>query len=158
MITSPPQSSPVPGTQPRRSNHNLEESLSKRRTSVVDVSQLNVLVIDDEATTRLILKNMLQKAGYRRTSTELIKFLNFVDVVAAADGPSALQLLREGAEDFHLVRIAPSAYCNARKIICDIHMPGMDGVQLLTEAKQIDRVKDIPVVSTKFAYNLPERD
>lgn len=45
----------------------LDEALSKRRTSVVDISSLNVLVIDDEATTRLILQNMLQKAGYRRT-------------------------------------------------------------------------------------------
>lgn len=27
-------------------------------------------------------------------------------------------------------------------------MPVMDGVQLLTELKQIDRAKDIPVVST----------
>lgn len=88
---------------------------------------LNVLIVDDEATTRLILKNMLQKAGYK-------------NVVAAADGPSALKLLSEG-EEFHL-------------IICDIHMPVMDGVQLLTELKQIDRAKDIPVVMMSATEDL----
>lgn len=40
------------------------------------------------------------------------------------------------------------SFSPAQQVICDIHMPGMDGVQLLTEMKQLERAKDIPVVST----------
>lgn len=76
MIGNVPQTaiSPVVVTSGLRKSQPAtgEDSASRRRTSVADISSLNVLVVDDEATTRLILQNMLQKAGYRRALSRVV--------------------------------------------------------------------------------------
>jgi len=51
----------------------------------------------------------------------------------AENGQDALELLRRCPNDFDL-------------IICDIVMPIMDGIELVTTIKQEDQLKDIPVV------------
>lgn len=76
----------------------------KRRYSC----EMKVLVAEDDATSRRILKAMLTKWGY--------------EVVAASDGVEALQALQE--ED------AP------RLAILDWMMPGMDGVQVCREIRR----------------------
>jgi len=67
-----------------------------------------VLVIDDEANMRHMLKALLGKLGYA------------VDV--AADGLQGIESLGRRAYDF---------------ILCDIKMPEMDGMQFLTKAKPL---------------------
>lgn len=69
-----------------------------------------VLVVDDSATMRKIIVKGLRDAGF-----------DACDVTEAADGESALGALR-GAE-FDLV-------------LCDINMPGMDGLALLRSARE----------------------
>jgi two-component system response regulator AtoC len=65
----------------------------------------HILIIDDEASMRHMLRLVLEKGGYR--------------IAEAPDGAAALRLLE--AEPFDL-------------ILCDIRMPGMDGLGFLREA------------------------
>jgi two-component system chemotaxis response regulator CheY len=80
-----------------------------------------VLVVDDSATMRKIIAKGLREAGFGRC-----------EVIEAADGASALGALR-GAE-FDLV-------------LCDINMPGMDGLSLVRSAREDLTISpDLPIV------------
>jgi two-component system, chemotaxis family, chemotaxis protein CheY len=80
-----------------------------------------VLVVDDSATMRKIIVKGLRDAGFRGC-----------EVTEAADGASALGALR-GAE-FDLV-------------LCDINMPGMDGLSLVRSAREDLTISpDLPIV------------
>ncbi len=74
-----------------------------------------ILVVDDEEIVRESLGGWLEKDGYH--------------VEVAADGPSALARLE--AEPWSI-------------LICDLKMPGMDGLQVLEEAKK--KLPDLAVV------------
>jgi two-component system chemotaxis response regulator CheY len=80
-----------------------------------------VLVVDDSATMRKIIVKGLREAGF-----------GACQVTEAADGASALGALR-GAE-FDLV-------------LCDINMPGMDGLSLVRSAREDATISaDLPIV------------
>ena len=80
-----------------------------------------VLVVDDERSMRELLSIVLRRDGY--------------DVLIAADGAAAIELLRRERVDI---------------LITDIRMPHMNGVDLLREAKRI--APDIvSIVMTAFA-------
>jgi two-component system chemotaxis response regulator CheY len=80
-----------------------------------------VLVVDDSATMRKIIVKGLRAAGY-----------GACEVIEAADGAAALGALR-GAE-FDLV-------------LCDINMPGMDGLALVRSAREDATIAaDLPIV------------
>lgn len=68
-----------------------------------------VLVIDDEASIRLACEKVLRAAGY--------------EVEVAADGAEGLERLRPGAFDVALV---------------DLKMPGVDGMEVLRRAREVD--------------------
>ena len=76
-----------------------------------------VLVVDDEASIRDLLSKTLALADY--------------DVDTASDGPSALDRLRERRGAYDLM-------------IADLRMPGMDGLTLIKEVKQINA--NLPVI------------
>lgn len=80
----------------------------------------DVLIVDDSATMRQMVKKTLQMAG-----------LDVGEVYEASNGIEALATLAE-----HTVAV----------IMLDINMPTMNGVQLLTRMKQNRRLKDIPIV------------
>ena len=73
-------------------------------------SRQRVLVVDDEASIRDLLAKTLALAQY--------------DVDTAPDGPAALDRLRDGRNGYNLM-------------IADLRMPGMDGLTLIREAKQL---------------------
>ena len=80
---------------------------------------MKILVVDDSSTMRRILSNCLVEAGYK-------------DVIQAADGVEALDLLnKENSVGLMLV---------------DWHMPNMDGFTLLQEVKKRDDIKHIKVI------------
>ena len=81
----------------------------------------SILVVDDELSMREFLKILLEKEGYR--------------VTTAAEGKTALELAEKSAFDL---------------MISDIRMPGMSGLDLLSQIKQLQT--DIGVIMiTAFA-------
>ncbi len=79
---------------------------------------VKVLVVDDFATMRRILKNVLRQIGFKNISE-------------AENGRDALSQLKK--EKFDL-------------ILCDWNMPEMSGLELLQAIRGDDNLKDIPFV------------
>ena len=79
-----------------------------------------VLIADDENTVRETLAEVLRESGY--------------DVVTAADGLQAVHCLENMGIDIALV---------------DIHMPGMDGIQVLARAREV-APETLVVIVTAF--------
>jgi len=76
-----------------------------------------ILVVEDSITTRVLLKNILDSAGY--------------NAKAAVDGIDALSILK--TEDFDLV-------------VSDIDMPRMDGFNLTVKIRADKKLSELPVV------------
>jgi two-component system, chemotaxis family, chemotaxis protein CheY len=80
--------------------------------------EMKVLVVDDFATMRRIVKNVLKQIGFRHISE-------------ADDGKSALKAMK--SEKYDLV-------------MCDWNMPEMPGIDLLNTVRADDELKDTPFV------------
>lgn len=76
-----------------------------------------VLIVDDSITVRELLSQTFSKAGYR--------------VEQARDGKEAWEKLRSGLA------------CDM--MLCDIEMPRMDGLELLSRVKEEERFAELPV-------------
>lgn len=79
-------------------------------------TSIKVLVVDDFATMRRILKNILKQLG-------------FTNITEADDGTSALEELKKNNFDL---------------IISDWNMPKMTGLELLKRVRSDDALKEIP--------------
>jgi two-component system, chemotaxis family, sensor kinase CheA len=77
----------------------------------------NILVVEDSITSRTLLKNILEVAGYQ--------------VTTAVDGVEGFTALREGAFDL---------------VVSDVEMPRMDGFELTEEIRGDERLGELPVV------------
>ncbi len=77
-----------------------------------------LLVIEDDSSTKMILKGTLRKYGY-------------LQVEECSDGSEALKKIQENEYDL---------------ILCDWQIPTMTGLQLLKKIKKEDKTKDIPFV------------
>lgn len=78
---------------------------------------MNILLVDDDAMALKTIGNALVERGY--------------DVRTAADGLEALRRMSEGIPDV---------------VVCDIQMPGMDGLTFLRNARE--RFPEVPVILT----------
>ncbi|MDP9054999.1 MAG: response regulator [Acidobacteriota bacterium] len=81
---------------------------------------LDVLIVDDSAAIRKILQRVLRQTD-----------LNLGEIHEAGDGTEAVTILRD--RKFGL-------------ILSDINMPQMDGLQLLARIKEMDHLKEVPVI------------
>jgi two-component system, chemotaxis family, chemotaxis protein CheY len=79
---------------------------------------MDVLVVDDFATMRRILKNILRQIG-------------FSNISEAEDGKDALTMLKKKKFDL---------------ILCDWNMPEMPGIELLKQVRADDGLKNTPFV------------
>ncbi|MBP1910710.1 response regulator [Methanolobus bombayensis] len=88
-----------------------------------EISDLPILVVDDNSTNREILCKQLSSWGLR-------------DIKEAVDGPAALQLLYRACEEDKPFQI----------VILDMQMPGMDGTTLAKVIKSDERLKNTHLV------------
>ncbi|MFT4675575.1 MAG: two-component system chemotaxis response regulator CheY [Reinekea sp.] len=79
---------------------------------------MKILVVDDFATMRRIVKNLLRDLGFTNTHE-------------ADDGTTAWPMLKNGTFDF---------------VVTDWNMPGMTGMQLLEKIRADEQLKTIPVL------------
>lgn len=79
---------------------------------------MKILIVDDFATMRRIVKNLLRDLGFKNTSE-------------ADDGATALPMLKNGEFDF---------------VITDWNMPNMQGIDLLQAMRADEKLKKIPVL------------
>lgn len=79
---------------------------------------MDILIIDDERSIRNTLKDILETEGY--------------SVAVAEDGAKALDLLK--VEKFDL-------------IFCDVKMPKMDGIEVLTNIKKENPEQTVVMIS-----------
>lgn len=76
-----------------------------------------ILLVEDSITTRLLIKNILESAGYI--------------VQTAVDGIEGLEILKREAVDL---------------LLTDIEMPRMDGFTLIEKVKEIENLQRLPVI------------
>jgi two-component system chemotaxis response regulator CheY len=81
---------------------------------------LDVLIVDDSAAIRKILQRVLRQTD-----------LNLGEISEAGDGTEAVEILKN--RSFGL-------------ILSDINMPQMDGLQLLARIKEMEHLKNVPVI------------
>ncbi|PMP65326.1 MAG: response regulator [Thermodesulfobacterium geofontis] len=81
-------------------------------------TNVKILVVDDFATMRKIIKNILIQLGFR-------------DILEADDGTTALELLKKQKVDL---------------IISDWNMPKMSGIELLKAIRSNENLKDIKFI------------
>jgi two-component system chemotaxis response regulator CheY len=79
---------------------------------------MKVLIVDDFATMRRIVRNVLKQIG-------------FANMLEADNGKAALKILKKENIDL---------------ILCDWNMPEMPGIDLLKAIKSDDELKNIPFV------------
>jgi signal transduction histidine kinase/CheY-like chemotaxis protein len=94
-----------------------ESAAASESSAAPSMEGTPVLVVDDDADTRQVLKRFLNRKGF--------------PIECASSGEEGLRLARE---------LHPMA------IILDVMMPGMDGWAVLSTLKSEEEVKDIPVV------------
>jgi CheY-like chemotaxis protein len=76
-----------------------------------------ILIVDDEVTVRMLLRDVLEMEGY--------------EVAEAEDGPTALGLMAQTRPDL---------------VLLDIMMPGMSGIDVLAQVRSDAALRDLPVV------------
>ncbi len=90
-----------------------------RSTILQDKEEPNktILVVEDSITIRLLLKNILESAGYK--------------IKTAVDGLEALEILQTQAVDL---------------LLTDIEMPRMDGFVLIKRVREMPSLKNLPII------------
>ena len=79
-------------------------------------TEMKILVVDDFATMRKIIKNILGQLGFK-------------NIIEADDGTTAWEILQKESVDL---------------IISDWNMPKMSGLELLKKVRADERLKDTP--------------
>jgi CheY-like chemotaxis protein len=77
----------------------------------------NILVVDDDASTRTLLELILSSGGH--------------EVTLLNDGREALAYLKTNTPEL---------------IVIDVNMPVLDGIEVCSRIKKLPRFKDVPVI------------
>jgi two-component system chemotaxis response regulator CheY len=85
---------------------------------MADITTLNIMIVDDQRTTRMLVRTSLRELGYR-------------NVTECGDGEEALRVLGEFP---------------AQLIISDVNMPKLDGLGLLKAIRGKPELKAIPFI------------
>jgi len=88
-----------------------------RQTAPTTARRQSILVVEDSITSRALIKNILESAGYF--------------VTGAVDGVDAITTLRTGQFDL---------------VVSDVEMPRMDGFMLTGQIRADKRLNELPVI------------
>jgi signal transduction histidine kinase len=80
--------------------------------------QIRILYVEDDAPSRMLVKQVLQFAGYK--------------VFEAEDGMTGIRMAQEAKPDL---------------ILMDINMPGLDGREAATKIKSLPGMSDLPIIA-----------
>lgn len=94
----------------------LSDTTSKPEEQI-QTKQKTILIVEDSVTARILLKNILSSAGYQ--------------IKTAVDGLEALSILKTEPVDLMLT---------------DVEMPRMNGFDLTRKSREIESLKDLPIV------------
>ncbi|MFH0959650.1 MAG: response regulator, partial [Pseudomonadota bacterium] len=89
----------------------------------------SILVVEDSITSRMLLKNILESAGY--------------EVQTAVDGADAWSTLKTANFDL---------------VVSDVEMPGMDGFELTAKIRSQENLKNLPVVIVTSLESREDRE
>jgi len=95
---------------------NDEDAVTKRGKAMGSDKNMKILIVDDFATMRKVIKNLLRQIGYQ-------------DVIEAEDGVHALKELKSQKIDF---------------VISDWNMPNMTGIELLRAVRADSELSSLP--------------
>ncbi len=109
---------PVPQAAATRTDSKGKSSAQKR-----------ILVVEDSITSRVLLKNILESAGFQ--------------VSVASDGQDGWEKLLQDS--------------NFDLIVSDVEMPRMTGFELTTKIRKESRTKDIPIIIVTSLASLEDR-
>jgi len=101
----------------RLSDSAMPARMASGKESIAEVERLSVLVVEDSITSRTLIRNILEFAGYR--------------VTTAVDGMDAMTVLR--TDKFDLV-------------VSDVEMPRMNGFDLTARIRADKKLADLPVI------------
>ncbi len=104
--------------------------MSTRHTSQ-PVEEPTILLVDDYDAIRLLMKNYLQKHGYR--------------VLEARDGDEA-------------IRIAGEECRTLRLIVMDLNLPGTDGLTATRSIRKMSELCDVPIIACTARSSAEERE
>lgn len=107
------------GRQWRFKKHDIDAWLEGRKAVAPRQGRYRLLLVDDDEGTRILLSKMLEQE---------------YDVATAVDGASALEALGRAGASYDL-------------LISDLNMPGMDGIALIREVKQIKPALPIIIIT-----------
>ncbi len=99
-----------------------------RHAAVEPNSHATVLIVDDTEGSRLLLSSLLKPEGYR--------------LIEAADGLQAIEAARAHAPDV---------------ILLDVMMPGMDGFETCRLIREIDGLREVPILFLTALDDRPSR-
>ncbi|HEX9870966.1 MAG TPA: response regulator, partial [Candidatus Tectomicrobia bacterium] len=94
-----------------------------------EASRKSVLVVEDSITARMLLKHLLEAAGYQ--------------VMTAVDGVDGFTQLRSGAADI---------------VVSDVDMPRMNGFDLTAKIRSDKKLADVPVVLVTALESRSDRE
>lgn len=100
--------SAVKESLPQKTSTHLQEGKARKKV---------VLIAEDSITTRLLLKNIMESAGY--------------EVKTASDGLEGLEILQAQKVDL---------------LLTDVEMPRMDGFSLTEQVRSMEALKDLPII------------
>ncbi|HOV90004.1 MAG TPA: response regulator [Syntrophorhabdaceae bacterium] len=100
----------------------------REKPVTVDIKGMKILVIDDNSTNRMILREMLTNLG---------AFVSDVE-----NSKQAIEMLQKGIQE-------SSPYT---LILLDYHMPDMDGIQLAKKMEEMDLKKDSHIIMLTSGY------
>ncbi|WP_456450424.1 chemotaxis response regulator CheY [Hydrogenimonas sp.] len=81
---------------------------------------MKIMVVDDSSTMRRIIKNTLNRLGYK-------------DLLEAADGAEAWEIMQANKDDIGV-------------LITDWNMPNMNGLELVKKVRGQAEFEDIPII------------